>query len=238
MKKSFILFFLLLSTISKAQTKEDILKYHFEKMGAPEKWLSINTFRKESTTIYGNSLLSSRTSEETKYCQKPALTRIESKSKNNNNENFFIVASDSLGTWQKINNADVERISKYSTDFTQADMTIFLTTELKNKNNIQLKPNEFINGEEYYVLEVKNNRHIRRLLYINMKTYMIDIYTSVDYDGKSSNATATHLSDYRRVNGFLFPFQSEIPLYGTKMITTDIQINIPIDNKIFSPEGK
>ena len=161
---------------------------------------------------------------------------VKSKSKNNSNENLFIVASDSLGTWQKINNADVERISKYGIDFIQTDMTIFIATELKNKNNIKLKTNEFINGKEYYVLEVKNNTVIRRLLYINMKTYMIDICTSVDYDGKSSNAIATHLSDYRDVKGFLFPFLSELKEFGVKMITTDIQINIPIDNKIFSPE--
>lgn len=236
MKKIIIISLLLFSSIANAQTKDDILKYHFEKMGMPEKWLTINTIKQTSINIYDNSFFSPVTSTQIQFIKKPTFVRYESK--NMTKGSIILLCADSLGTWQKINKGEVTRISKYGIDFIQANMTIFIASELENKENIQLKPNETINGREYYVLDVKNNKVIRRLLYLNTKTYMIDMFVSINpTDGsKIDNAAITYLSDYKNIQGFLFPFQSEIIDYKTKRITTDIQINIPIDDKIFSPE--
>ncbi len=121
-------------------------------------------------------------------------------------------------------------------------MTIFIASELKNKENIQLKSSEIVDGQNYYVLDIKNNSSVRSLLYINPKTYLIDIYVPIDYKTgvKSALSTNTYLSDYREVQGFLFPFQSSFGFeaQNAKNIIQSIQINPILDNKIFSPEGK
>ena len=233
------LFLLLISSTVRAQDKNEILKHYFEKMGVSEKWLSINSLKIEKTTIYGKSLITSVTSKMSYSYKKPAFIRIESY---NSLGKFFTIGADSLGVWQKINDAKPERIADYGIDFIQSSMTIFLANELKNKENIQLKSNETIRGKDYYVLDVKNNKTNRNLLYINAKTYVLDIYVPVDYKSgtRQEPNIETFLSEYKEVSGFLFPFVSEVDMAGTqtKTIITNIQINIPLDNKIFSPEGK
>ena len=235
MIKNIFVFCFFINFVANAQSKEEILKHHFHKMGNPERWLSVNSIKVEGFRITNES----DTITQLKYAKKPNLSKIEIKN-NITKPVLILVCADSLGVWQKVNNNDVERISKYGIDFIQVDMTIFIASELKNKDNIQLKPNETVNSQEYYVLDIKNSTAIRRLLYINTKTYMIDAYRSIDYESGSGilDAPTTFLSDYRDVKGFLFPFQAELREYETKTITTNIQINIPLDNKIFSPEGK
>ncbi len=238
MKKIILVILVFMSFVANAQTKDEVLKHHFEKMGAPAKWLTINSMKVESLNINAES----DTTKHLKFAKKPNLAKIELNS-NITKPVHVLVCADSLGAWQKVNNNDVERISKYGIDFIQTDMTIFIASELKNKDNIQLKSNEILNGKEYHVLDIKNNTVIRRLLYVNTKTYMIDAYRSVDYENglELSDIVTTFLSDYRAVQGFLLPFQSSnnnVIGYKSRRIVTDIQINIPIDNKIFSPENK
>ncbi len=237
MKFFIIVIFTFISFVANAQTKDEILKHHFEKMGASAKWLTINSMKVESLNINSES----DTTKHVKFAKKPNLAKIELNS-NIRKPVHVLVCADSLGAWQRINNNDVERISTYGIDFIQTDMTIFIANELKNTGNIQLKRNEILNGKEYHILDIKNNTVIRRLLYINTKTYMIDAYRSVDYENGSelSDIITTFLLDYRDVKGFLFPFQSFTEIAGSKSkrIVTNLQINIPIDNKIFSPESK
>ncbi len=238
MKSIFLLLIICYTFSANGQTKEEILERHFEKMGTPAKWMSINTLKIESVNVYGDNLLSSKTSNQVTYAKRPMYAKLESTNKAYNN--LILIGADSLGYWRKINNGEVSRPKTEGVDFTQYNLTMVLAQEYTNKENIQLKAKETLNEKEYYVLDVKNKNQ-RRLIYLDIKTYMIEAYIYINLkDGSKEYNVITFLSDYRDVKGFLFPFQSQtnVPSTKIKTITTDIQINIPIDNKIFSPESK
>jgi hypothetical protein len=128
---------------------------------------------------------------------------------------------------------DMENTIKKSTEF-EGELVNY-----KNKGSkIELLGKEELNGNQVYKIKLTEISNETTYFYINANSYLIEKYNQrINYDKLDISAEII-FSNYKRINGVMFPFMTELksssnPIGNSKIVTNTIEINIPIQDSIF-----
>jgi len=104
---------------------------------------------------------------------------------------------------------------------------------------VTLEGKETTGGVESYKLKVTNENGSVMHLFVDASTYYIDkIETRVSIQGQEMNI-ATILSDYKKTdNGYVYPALTTQEPIGSKISVTRVEVNKPVDERLFRMPGK
>lgn len=216
-----------------AQKVEEILGKHIEAMGGKEKLSALKSVKISSVI----SVMGMEMNMNTVVIHQKAL-----RSETEVQGMKIIQAIDNGKGWQinpmlgtnaaaDLTNEEIKAISS------QLDLTGFMDYEKKGYK-VKLDGEENLNGAAVYVISFTTGNGISTVNYISKDTwYVLKSIMKIAIDGQETETTVLP-SNYKKVNGIVFPFTSEIKtsaMPGGSMIseTKSLEVNSTIDPAIF-----
>ena len=239
-KYSVSLIFLLVAGISFGQTVDDVIGKYVDAMGGAEKLKSINSVYMEGVSVMQNgNEVTSKT-----WKVKNQLMRREV---NFGMGSFTSVLTDKEGWISNPRNGNkFEAMPKEMVDAQQSELDVSgpLVDYKAKGHTAELTGKEVVDGAECYAvkLTLKSGRDIT--YYIDTKTNYINSLKTKALNMRRQNAGAdqpTELvikySDYRKTaDGFTFPFATTTGGMGAATNFEKIEVNKPVDPKLYKPE--
>ena len=237
MKKIQIVFMFLCSiTVINAQTAEEIIKKHIEKIGGKKAWSNINSIQLEG------ELTSSAGSDE--------ILSINKKGKYNGNKKVngkmviqYTFDGNDFWDFDRINGKPIKRSKEMSLrakkEANEFPSMLVMAKDLEYK--IVLLGEENIMGNNCYKLKIakgeifiggKKENH-ESISFINKET-LLEILTEEKHV-RGDNMIYTYYKDYKEVNGVLLPFKINWFIDDNQMsiMVNSYIINAKIDDEIF-----
>ena len=211
------------------QSLDDVLAKHYEAIGGLEAWTGLESMEMSGTISLAGGMAQGPFQVHQK---RPSMTRIEITIQGMN----IIQAYDGKMAWQIMPMTGSTEPAEADPATTanlmqQADIDGPLIGWREDGHSIEVVGTELVDGIETIHLTLVN-REGPSHFYLDANTYIpIQIKTMV----AGINST-TKLSDYRNVDGLLFPFLvvADTQMGSQAIIFDEMQINIPIDDQIFS----
>ena len=211
------------------QSLDDVLAKHYEAIGGLEAWTGLESMEMSGTISLAGGMAQGPFQVHQK---RPSMTRIVITIQGMN----IIQAFDGNMAWQIMPMTGSTEPAEADPATTanlmqQADIDGPLIGWREDGHSIEVVGTELVDGIETIHLTLVN-REGPSHFYLDANTYLpIQIKTMV----AGINST-TKLSDYRNVDGLLFPFlvEADTQMGSQAIIFDEMQINIPIDDQIFS----
>ncbi len=110
---------------------------------------------------------------------------------------------------------------------------------LKNAYSIKIKGREDLNGKQVEVLHLTDSEGPPMDIYVDVRTFLIVKVTGYfEMPGGQSTALSAEFSDFRKVDGAVFPFRITNFASGFKIAETEMKtykINPPMPDSLFKP---
>lgn len=220
-------------SIVNAQTVDEIIEKHLVAMGGKEKLSALKSVKISSAV----SLMGIEMNLNTIVVQGKSL-----RSETEVQGMKIVQAIDKDKGWQinpmlgttnatDLSSEEIQAISS------QLDLTGFLDYKKKGYN-VNLEGEETLNSAPVYVLSFTTNSGVSTVNYISKETWFVLKSTmKVNINGQETE-TIVIPSNYKKVNGIMFPFASEIKssaMPGGSMIseTKNLEVNPTIDPAVF-----
>lgn len=209
-----------------AQSVEQIVNKHLEKIGGVKKLKSINTrIRKMTVMAQGQEI------PMTQYRKRPNKIKIVLEVQG---MDFVTQAYDGKQAWRMGQMGGNQKIEGEAAKKIEEDDFDRIWIDYKKKGHtITLEGKEKIEEKECYKLKVKRKNGVEETYFINTVDYMIA--RRIGNDGK----TITHYYDYKKVNGVMVPHKVKGENNGNafNVELNSFKINEKIDDKIFAYPG-
>lgn len=236
MKKTVTLLTLLLgiSSLTFAQTADDIIKKSIDAMGGLDKLNSIKSIYMEDSLNGGAAKIPIKLWQVDK-----KYMRVEFSF--NGMTGFSILRNDSgwnFAPFQgqtKPEPVTADEVKKGQQDLYITDAFV----NYKEKGyKVTYEGEDETEGSEAYKLRVNISDSVSETYYIDPDTYLvIQVKTKSTVNGKTNESTETR-SDYKKTaDGYIFPMEVSSSQQGD-VKTYVVKVNPPIDNSIFSPSVK
>ncbi len=234
MKKiTIILLLSLITGILSAQTPEEIIQKHIEKIGGIENWNkveSIKMYGKLSNTD-GLTNIETFTTKDFSYGTREIAGKHEIEF-GFDGTNYWKRSSE--GKLKKSNKERAARAKKSNQDFKS-----YLINYKEKGYKIELLEEDNIQGEECYVLEINRGKKPKHgemvddiiIIYISKETYMI-VAVELEYIRGSFDAIMYgYYSDYKDIDGVKLAFKSTyiINEYTYKILADKYELNAKVD---------
>jgi hypothetical protein len=214
---------------SVGQSVDDVLAKHYEAIGGLEAWTELESMVASGTISLAGGMAQGPFRAHQK---RPSMTRIEITIQGMN----IVQAYDGQTAWQIMPMAGSTEPVEADPATTaslmeQADMDGPLIGWREDGHSIEVVGTEMVDGIEAIHLTVVVRGDTSQF-YLDANTYLpIQIKTVTE-----GMNTTTIMSDYRNVDGLLFPFSVEIDtqMGAQALIFDEVQINVPVDDQIFS----
>ena len=214
---------------SVGQSVDEVLDKHYEAIGGLEAWTSLQSMVASGTLSVGGGMMQGPFRA---YQKRPAMSRLEFTIQGMN----IVQAYDGITAWQIMPMAgSTEPVEAdpmtAATIIEQSDMDGPLIGWREDGHSIEVAGTETIDGTEAIHLTVVV-RGTTSQFYLDANTYL-PIQIKAEAMGMN---TTTKMSDYRNVDGLLFPFLVEIDteMGAQALIFDEVQINVAVDESIFS----
>lgn len=211
------------------QSLDDVLAKHYEAIGGLEAWMELESMVTSGTISLAGGMAQGPFQSHQK---RPSMTRIEITIQGMN----IVQAYDGKMAWQimpmtgSTEPAEADPATAANL-MEQADIDGPLIGWREDGHSIEFVGTEMVDGIEAIHLTVVT-REAPSHFYLDANTYLpIQIKTMV-----AGINNTTKLSDYRNVDGLLFPFlvEADTQMGSQAIIFDEMQINTPIDDQIFS----
>lgn len=227
---------LVLVQFASAQSVDDIINQYITARGGKEKLASINSIYFEGTRqMMGNEVGVKVTKVQGK------LNRIDFEM--GGNTGYTIVTPDKGWSYipmmsDKVNEMPEARVKAMQD---QLDIPGALVNYADKGYKAALQGKETINGKEAWKIQLTNAAGKSTTYYIDTKTNLL-IQTRQIVEGRnnSQNEVITDFSDYKDVDGVMFPqtMTTEGSGQGAGSMTFDkIEVNQPVDEKLYKPSN-
>ena len=214
---------------SVGQSVDEVLDKHYEAIGGLEAWTSLQSMVASGTLSVGGGMMQGPFRG---YQKRPAMFRLEFTIQGMT----IVKAYDGITAWQIMPmTGSTEPVEAdpmtAATIIEQSDMDGPLIGWREDGHSIEVAGTETIDGTEAIHLTVVV-RGTTSQFYLDANTYL-PIQIKAEVMGMN---TTTKLSDYRNVDGLLFPFLVEIDteMGAQALIFDEVQINVAVDESIFS----
>jgi hypothetical protein len=218
-----------------AQTTEEVLQKYYEAIGGEEAWLNLSTMR-ASGNIDVMGMMNGPFSI---VQQRPAKARIEMTIQGME----IVQAFDGETAWQIMpmmgstepEVADPETAQQI---IEQADLDGPLIGWKQDGTTIEFEGFETMAGAETAKLKVTDKAGMVTYYYLDDNYLPVRMVAVRSIQGASTELT-TSLADYQNIGGLMFPFLIEIDTpMGVQQLTFDsIEVNVPVDETVFSMSG-
>lgn len=227
---------LVLVQFASGQSVDDIINQYITARGGKEKLASINSVYFEGTRqMMGNEVQVKVTKVQDK------LNRVDFEM--GGNTGYTIVTPDKGWTYipmmsDKVNEIPDERLKTMQD---QLDISGALVNYSDKGYKAALQGKETVNGKEAWKIQLTNAAGKSTTYYIDTKTNLL-IQTRQVVEGRnnSQNEVITDFSDYKEVDGVMFPqtVTTEGSRPGSGSMTFDkIEVNQPVDEKLYKPSN-
>lgn len=224
--KSFTAILLLLPTLAFAQNVDEILQKHAEAMGGLERWQNLQSYRQVFTKQNGSEL--------TMTCRMPSEITLDfqkgehQSTKGYDGQHGYLVKN---GQYEPMRPG--EAIEMAEEPHFYSDLLMATT----NGQEVVLLGEERVDGIACYKLKLQKSSNDEQLYWLNKSTFLIE--QTGEYSEDSAHEGIyykTRLSDYREVEGYVFPFkQSLIPSNRPPIvsITSSLEVNFALPEDYF-----
>jgi len=226
---------LVLAPVSHAQTVDEILAKHFEAQGGVEKLKALNTMRITGTMTLQPGMDAPIVLER----KRPGKRRIEFTVQGMTGVQAF----DGERAWSLLpfmGKTDPEYASEEDSknERDEADFDGALMDWKAKGNTVELVGTEPVEGADAFKLKVTKKNGNIEYDYLDTETYLL-----VKQEGKVRRRGTeiegeSVFSDYKDVDGYLFPFSWEQGAKGMpqrqKMMFSKIEVNVPLDDARFT----
>ncbi len=237
MKKNILIsLFLLISLSVKAQTLNEVISNIFKNNGSEASWMNI-------ITIYSTGKMSpnDRSADEVLLSDYDSFKKYEKGSKFYNERILktkrFITATDGTYYWYsstEMGKPDLfNKFKRGNPSFESSYPCLMLSNYKAKGHKVEFKGKATVKNKPVFKLEVGLENGSTYYLYFDEKTY----YPVLSEINLTFTTTATYFSNYKKVDGMVFPFTLDMSVIGTKAITNieTIQLNTKIADSLFTP---
>ena len=220
----------LFSTVTMAQTADEVIDKHVEALGGKEKLTSLKSVRMEATMSVQGMELPMVTTRVAGVGQRVDLSVM--------GQDGYMIVTPTAG-WiffpfmgQTAPEAMPAEQLKSSVD--QIDLQGPLVGYKEKGNKVELLGKEAIDGADAFKLKITTAANTERTYFIDAKTYYI--LRTVEKGvvmGQEQEITASYSNYKKTEEGFVFPFTISGAFGQGDLTVTKIEVNKPIDEKIF-----
>lgn len=218
-----------------AQSTDEVLELYYEAIGGVDAWTNLSSMR-----ATGNIDVMGMMNGPFSIVQlRPAKARIEMSIQGMD----IIQAFDGETAWQVMPMmgstepmvADAETAQQITE---QADLDGPLIGWKEDGTSIDYEGVETLAGAEHAKLKVTTKDGFVTYYYLNSDYLPVKMISVRSMQGVETELT-TSLGDYQEIGGLMFPFLIEIDTpMGTQQLTFDtIEVNVPVDESVFSMSG-
>lgn len=213
-----------------AQTVDEVLAKHFAAIGGVEGWRGLQTLKASGTISISGGMMEGPFSIVQK---RPAKARIEMMLQGMQ----IVQAYDGKTAWQIMpfsGSTEPQQADPQTAQLIieQADLDGPLIGWREDGHQVRLLGREVLEGTEVLKLELTQKNGSVSYYYLDAARYV-----PLKIEGLSAGTqTGTRFRDYRSVGGLLFPYSITIDTpIGQQVLTfTTVQINVPVDDRVFS----
>jgi hypothetical protein len=214
-----------------AQTLDEIINKNIAAMGGKEKLLALNSISMEGTLSINGQDIPVKIIQLNNKGQKVTLTI-------NGMDNYTIQTIDSGWSYLPIQGqtkpevtpAAMIKESAHELDIQGA----FISYEEKG-NTVELLGKDDVDGTECFKIRLVTNSGLEEILFIDPSNYyVIKSVEKTKASGQEQEQTQTYSNFKKMDNGYVFPF-SRTGFGPGELKITKIEVNVPIDESIFSP---
>lgn len=214
-----------------AQTADEVVQKHIAAIGGADAWRKVNTLKMTGTmNMQGMELPMTVITEHNKGMRQEFSAM--------GMENYQIVTP--TGGWSYIPamgqnkpEAMTEEQVKASAD--ELDIRNDLVDYAKKGYTVELKGKETVNEVECYKLVLKKKSGEETYLIDPKTNYVVKTISTVSMDGKEEEVPTTY-SNYQKTDaGIVVPMSIESAM--GPIIFTSVEVNKPVDPKIFEPSN-
>jgi outer membrane lipoprotein-sorting protein len=221
-----------------AQTVDEIISKHIEARGGREKLGAVKSIRMTGTMTMGGT--------EVPFVlemKRPNMMRLDMTVQGTVGTQVF----DGSSGWVVMPFAGITDPDPMPDDVVaeaqaQADFDGPLVDYAAKGHKVHLGGKEAVEGKDAYKIEVTLKSGTTRRIYIDAATFMEVKSEGARTIGGETVENETFASDYRKVDGLMFPFVMQTGLKGSsdreKMTVEKIEVNVPIDDARFKAPGK
>jgi len=230
--KSFLFTFLIFPALAFSQNVEDILHKHAEAMGGLERWQSLKSYRQVFGKQNGSHL--------TMTCRMPDEITLDfqkgdqQSTKGYDGEHGYLVKNGQYEPMRPGEAIEMAEEPHFYSDLMMAPV---------HGQEVALMGEEEVDGISCYKLKLKKSSKDEQLYWLNQSTYLIEQTGEYSEDSAHDGIYyKTRLSDYREVDGYVFPFrQSLIPSNRPPIVsvTSSLEVNfsLPEDHFVYQPDN-
>jgi hypothetical protein len=219
-----------------AQTTDEVLGKYYAAIGGEDAWIALSTMR-ASGSIDVMGMMNGPFSI---VQQRPSKARIEISLQGMD----IVQAYDGETAWQIMpmmtgsNDPVVADAETAQQIMEQADLDGPLIGWEEDGTLIEFEGMEAMDGAEMTKLKVTTKDGVVTYLYLDDSYLPVKIVAVRTMQGVETHLT-TSLGDYQEIGGLMFPFVIEIDTpMGVQQLTFDsIEVNVPVDESIFSMSG-
>lgn len=230
-----LFFFFVSAGLANAQTVDEVVVKHVNAMGGADKWAKAKSIRMTGSMELGPNM------------KAPFTITIKDRKKMRFEMEFqgmkMIQAFDGDSGWSVVpfsGKTDPERMSEEEVRGMkeQADFTGDLYDYKVKESLVEVMGKEDMEGTETIKLKVTKKNGDVKYIYLDGQSYITLKETSKQKFDDKEIETVNLLSDFRSVDGLMFPFtmegrSDEESGMGQSMIMEKIEINPTIDNSVF-----
>lgn len=218
-----------------AQSTEDVLAKYYEAIGGVDAWTGLQTM-KASGTLDVMGMMSGPFSIVQK---RPAMARMEISIQGMD----IVQAYDGETAWQVMPMLGITEPTPADEATTaqlveQADLDGPLIGWQEDGTTVSFEGTEMMDGAEAMKLKVTTKDGLVSYYYLDDSYLPYKMVAVRDIEGVPTELT-TSLGDYQNISGMMFPFFIEIdtPMGAQSLIFDSIEVNIDVDESVFSMPG-
>ena len=217
-----------------AQTLDEIINKNIEAMGGKEKLLALNSISMEGTLSFNGQNIPVKILQLNNKGQKITLTI-------NGMVNYTIQTKDSGWSYLPIQGQTKPEVMP-SAVITEASDGLdiqgsFISYEEKG-HTVELLGKDDVDGTECFKIRMVTKSGLEEILFIDTGNYyIIKSLEKTKASGQERDQIQTFSNFKKMDNGYVFPF-SRTGFGPGELVITKIEVNIPIDESIFSPSNQ
>jgi hypothetical protein len=224
----------LCSVYIQAQTLDEIIEKNIEAMGGKEKLLALNSVSMEGTVSFTGQSIPVKILQLNNKGQKITLTI-------NGMVNYTIQTKDSGWNYLPIQGQTKPEVTPSAVITETADgldiQGAFINYEEKG-HTVELIGKDDVDGTECFKIRMVTKSGLEETLFIDPSNYyVIKSVEKTKASGQEQEQTQTYSNFKKMDNGYVFPF-SRTGFGPGELKITKIEVNIPIDESIFSPSNQ
>jgi regulatory protein YycI of two-component signal transduction system YycFG len=232
----FIIGLVLFVQFIQAQTVDEIINKYMDARGGKERLMAITSLYMEgSKQMMGNEI----PIKITKVQGKLSRTEFEAMGQTG----YTIVTPEKGWMFIPMRSQSVDPIPAERLKAMQGDLDIpgALVDYKAKGSKAELIGKDSVNGAEAYKIKLTNAAGKETTYYIDAKTYLVteisQMAGGMGGDQKPHEVT-TYLTDYKQVDGIMFPMTINVPgggMMGGSTTFDKVEVNKPVDEKLYKP---